>query len=294
MSLCSMTGYGRGEATAKGIRVEVELNTVNRKQLDIRLNLPKVWMSLESRILEMIQESISRGQVSGSVVVHVSEELRAKSLRVNRALASVYVSELRKTAKALKLGDDISATFLLSLPEVVSYSGVEQDVDYVWPVMEKGVKAALAQLMVMRLKEGSALTRDLQRRMKTLESYLNGVKQEAPHVTKRYREALLSRLAKAGVPLDTDDPLVMKDLAVFADRSDITEEITRMESHLKQAGGLFKSREPVGRALDFLAQEMFREINTIGSKANEVRITRHVIEFKTELERIREQVQNIE
>jgi uncharacterized protein (TIGR00255 family) len=113
-------------------------------------------------------------------------------------------------------------------------------------------------------------------------------------VTERYREALRKRLAQAGVTLDATDPVGMKDLALFADRADITEEITRLESHFKQAHALFKSREPVGRTLDFLAQEMFREINTIGSKANEVRITRQVIEFKTELERIREQVQNIE
>jgi len=294
MSLRSMTGYGRGDASAKGLRVEVELNSVNRKQLEVRISLPRAWQSLESRVVELAQEAISRGQVSGSIVVHVSESLRAKSLQVNRALAGVYVAELRKIAKALKLKDDLSASLVLSLPEVVSYSGVDQDVDYVWPVMEKGMKAAIANLLVMRLKEGAALTHDLENRLKKLEAHLDCIRLEAPQVTERYREVLRKRLAQAGVPLDVTDPVLTKDLALFADRSDITEEITRLESHLKQAYVLFKSREPVGRTLDFLAQEMFREINTIGSKANEVRITRQVIEFKTELERIREQVQNIE
>ncbi|MEI6165769.1 MAG: YicC/YloC family endoribonuclease [bacterium] len=294
MSLRSMTGYGRGEASAKGLRVEVELNSVNRKQLEVRISLPRAWQSLESRVVELAQESISRGQVSGSIVVHVSEALRAKSLKVNRALAAVYTAELRKTAKALKLKDDLSASLLLTLPEVVSYSGMDQDVDFVWPVMEKGVKAAMAQLLAMRLKEGAELVHDLEGRLKKLSEHLDGIRQEAPQVTERYREALRKRLAQAGVALDGADPVVMKDLALFADRADITEEITRLESHFKQAHALFKSREPVGRTLDFLAQEMFREINTIGSKANEVRITRLVIEFKTELERIREQVQNIE
>ncbi len=294
MSLRSMTGYGRGNVAAKGLRVEVELNSVNRKQLEVRISLPRAWQSLESRVVELVQESISRGQVSGSIVVHVSETLRAKSLKINRALAEVYAKELRKTAQTLKLKDDLSASLLLTLPEVVSYSGVDQDVDFVWPVIEKGIKAALVQLLAMRLKEGIALVRDLEARLNKLHGYLDCIRQEAPLVTERYREAIRKRLAQAGVTLDVADPVVMKDLALFADRSDITEEITRLESHLKQAHALFKSREPVGRTLDFLAQEMFREINTIGSKANEVRITRQVIEFKTELERIREQVQNIE
>lgn len=294
MSLRSMTGYGRGHAMAKGLRVEVELNSVNRKQLEVRISLPRTWQSLESRVVELVQESISRGQVSGSIVVIVSEELRAKSLKVNKALASVYMTELRKTAKALKLKDDLSASLLLSLPEVVSYAGVDQDIDYVWPVIEKGVKSAITQLLAMRLKEGSELVHDLEARVKKLSAHLDCIRQEAPQVTERYREALRKRLDQAGVTLDGSDPVVMKDLALFADRADITEEVTRLVSHFKQAYALFKSREPVGRTLDFLAQEMFREINTIGSKANEVRITRQVIEFKTELERIREQVQNIE
>ena len=294
MTIRSMTGYGRGDASAKGLHVEVELNSVNRKQLEVRISLPRAWQSLESRIGELVQESISRGQVSGSIVVHISDTLRAKSLKVNRALAAVYMTELRKTAKALKLKDDLSASLLLTLPEVVSYSGVDQDIEFVWPVMQKGVKAALAQLLAMRLKEGAELVHDLESRLKKLSEHLGVIRQEAPQVTERYREALRKRLAQAGVTLDGADPVTMKDLALFADRADITEEITRLESHFKQAHALFTSREPVGRTLDFLAQEMFREINTIGSKANEVRITRQVIEFKTELERIREQVQNIE
>ena len=294
MSLRSMTGYGRGEATAKGLHVEVELNSVNRKQLEVRISLPRAWQSLESRVVELVQESISRGQVSGSVVVQVSEALREKSLKINGALAAVYLTELRKTAKALKLNDDLSASLLLSLPEVVSYSGAEQDVEFVWPVMEKGVKAAIAQLLVMRLKEGVELVRDLEARLKKLIGHLEAIRMEAPRVTERYRDALRKRLSQAGVTLDLADPVVTKDLALFADRSDISEELTRLDSHLKQTHALLKSREPVGRTLDFLSQEMFREINTIGSKANEVRITRQVIEFKTELERIREQVQNIE
>lgn len=294
MALRSMTGYGRGDAAAGGIRVEAELNSVNRKQLEVRLNLPRSLSSLESRTVELIQGSISRGQITGSVAIHVSEKVRQNSLKVDRVLASAYVTELRKTAAALKLEDDLSASLLLELPEVVRYCGADQDADTVWPVLEKALKEALKRLLAMRLKEGAELVADLQKRLKKLVNHLDAIKAEAPHVTVRYREALRKRLAEAGITVSVEDPMMIRELAVFADRSDITEEITRLDSHLKQAYGLFKSSEPAGRTLDFLAQEMFREINTIGSKANEVRITRQVIEFKTELERIREQVQNIE
>ncbi len=294
MTLRSMTGFGRGEAASRGIRVEAELNSVNRKQLEVRMNLPRSLFALESRMVELVQESISRGQVTGGIVIHVSDELRQKSLKIDHVLAASYVAELRKTAKVLKVADDIAASHILTLPGVVSTAGVDQDSDIVWPVIEKSLKAAIRQLLAMRLKEGEALCGDLRRRIAVLETALEGVKAEAPLVTTRYREVLVKRLAQAGVALDVADPQVVKELAIFADRSDITEELTRLESHLDQMLGLLKSKEPAGRTLDFLAQEMFREINTIGSKANEVRITRLVIEFKTELERIREQVQNIE
>jgi uncharacterized protein (TIGR00255 family) len=274
--------------------VEVELSSVNRKQLEVRLNLPRSLASLESRMVERIQESLSRGQVTGGVVVRISEGLRQKSLRVDRHLALAYVNELRRTARALKLTDDLSASLLIGLPEVVSYSGADQDAEHVWPVLQKALRAAIKQLLAMREREGGSLALDLQRRFAKLEGHLDHIRREAPEVTRRYRLALQARLKQAGATLNADDPALLKELAIFADKSDISEEITRLDSHFKQAYGLLKSAEPAGRTLDFLAQEMFREINTIGSKANEVRITNQVIRFKTELERIREQVQNIE
>ncbi len=294
MSLRSMTGYGRGQAAGGGIRVEVELNAVNRKQLEVRLNLPRTLMAVESRVVEQVQKRLSRGQVSGSVSVTVSAGLRKRSLSVDGDLASAYVNELRKMAKTLGLPDDLKAGVLLNFPEVVSYHGADQDVDTVWPVLQKALVQALDQLTAMRAREGGALAADLRRRLGKLTGMLGQIKKEAPGVTKRYRLALDKRLLEAGIKLQANDPQLMKELALFADRSDITEEITRLESHLKQGATLLTSVEPVGRTLDFLAQEMFREINTIGSKANEVRITKVVIRFKTELERVREQVQNVE
>lgn len=294
MALCSMTGYGRGMASSRGISAEAELNSVNRKQLEVRLNLPRPLVSLESRMVELIQQSVSRGQVTGGVVVRISEGLRQRSLCVDRHLAAAYVSELRKTARQLKLADDLSASLLLGLPEVVTYRGAEQDAEHVWPALRTALRGAVRQLVAMRQREGATLAADLRRRLRRLEGYLARIRHEAPSVVRKYRAALRARLGEAGVAVEEKDAQLLKELAVFADKCDISEEITRLESHFKQAYGLFESAEPAGRTLDFLAQEMFREINTIGSKANEVRITNEVIRFKTELERIREQVQNIE
>ncbi len=292
--LRSMTGYGRGQAAGRGLRVDVELNAVNRKQLEVRVNLPRTLMAIESRVVEQVQKRVSRGQVAGGVSVNVSSGLRKRSLSVDGDLAAAYVGELREMARTLGLPDDLKAGVLLSFPEVVSYRGADQDVDYVWPVLKKALLQALDQLTAMREREGAALALDLGARIKKLSGMLAQIRKEAPGVTRRYRMALDKRLREAGVNVPANDPTLMKELALFADRSDISEEITRLESHLKQGVTLLGSPEPVGRTLDFLAQEMFREINTIGSKANEVRITRVVIRFKAELERVREQVQNIE
>ena len=292
--LRSMTGYGRGEATVGGIRVEVELNSVNRKQFDARLNLPRTLTVLESRMLEQIQEAVSRGQISGSVAVHVSGGARQRGIRVDREVAASYLKVLRAAAGHLRLQDDLSASLLLSLPDVLHGSYVEEDAERVWPVASRALRQALNQLVAMRTAEGATLVADLRRRFSKLTASLDRIRRLAPRVKAKYRNALKLRLKGAGFPLQADDPHLLRELALFAERSDISEEITRLGSHLQQAAGLLKGAEPMGRALDFLAQEMFREINTIGSKANDVAITRQVIHFKTELERIREQVQNVE
>lgn len=294
MALCSMTGYGRGEAAAGGVKVSVELGSVNRKQFDVRLNLPRSMVALESAMAETVHGVISRGSVTGTVTVTVAAEKREQGCRVDRPLAAAYVRELRLCAKALGLADDLGASVLVRLPEVVQYHYIEEDVDRLRPVAVTALRRALSALVAMRRREGRALAEDLAGRFRHLAAQLGRIEKAAPEVAARYREALRVKLAGAGLHVAEHDGGVMKDVLLFAERSDVSEEITRLRSHLDQAAGLLRSREPVGRTLDFLAQEMFREINTIGSKANDLAIAKHVIQFKTELERIREQVQNIE
>jgi uncharacterized protein (TIGR00255 family) len=290
-----MTGYGHGEAVQNGVRVDVDLSSVNRKQFDFRLNLPRPLAFLESLFMEVVHESISRGQVNGSVNVTVSEHKRQQGAKVDSHLARAFVKELRKIGAELGLADNLGISLLTQLPEVVQYHYVEEDVTLIRPVCEKALRQALAALVQMREREGAAIVKDMDDRVRKLTVMRLRIAKMAPTVGPRYRKSVLDRLKRAGIAVDVQDNAILKEIALMAERADISEEVTRLESHLKQAHKLLtQSREPVGRSLDFLAQEMFREINTIGAKANDLSISRQVINFKTELERFREQVQNVE
>jgi len=295
MSVMSMTGRGTGTASSRLARVEVELSSVNRKQLDMNVGLPRPFISLESRVQAQIQQAVSRGRITGEIRVTRTEIGPVSGLKVNERLARTQLQELRATARKLKLPDDLTASVLMSLPGVVTFEKEAGRPEFLWPLMEKALASALSRLQGMRRKEGAALRRDIQVRLKILRSLTASIGHRAPAVAVVYRENLQKRIRAAlpGADLAEDERL-LKEVALFADRSDITEEQVRLDSHLKQAGSLLKTGGVIGRPLEFLIQEMGREINTIGSKANDGEITRQVIAFKAELERIREQIQNIE
>jgi uncharacterized protein (TIGR00255 family) len=281
-------------ASSNGVKVEVELSSVNRKQMDVSVSLPRSLTALEPLVYEEIHNSLSRGRITGEVVIRLSTQARRKAVCVDDALAETYLSELRKAAKRLKLKDDFSGSLLLNLPDVLRYEQPIDAAEKAWPMVSKALKAALKALIQMRTREGSALQKDLEQRFGKISAALERIKKQAPSVTEHYREKLQARLNTAGFTVESSDERMLRELALFADRSDITEEVTRFDSHIKQARQLMQSPEPVGRSLDFLAQEMFREVNTMGSKANDSGILKDVVGLKAELERIREQVQNIE
>lgn len=293
MALKSMTGFGEGAASAEGIRVSVELSSVNRKQLDINVNLPRNLVTLDAQVQSKIREEFSRGRVSGIIRVEAADG-SAGSVKVDDKLAAEYVEGIRNTAKKLKLEDDLGSEMISRLPGVLTVEQADMDSDHVSSVLDLALTKALKGLAKMRGAEGKALEKDLRERLALLEGYTKEIRTLAPTVTASYREKLFQRLEEAGLDDLASDERIVKEVALFADRCDISEELTRLKSHLAQARKLLRSGEPVGRTLDFLCQELFREINTTGSKANEVEITRQVVAFKTELERIREQVQNIE
>ena len=291
----SMTGRGAGAAAGRLGRVEVELSSVNRKQLDIDVGLPRFLASFEARVQARIQARLSRGRVTGEIRVTWGAAAQVAGARVDLGLARAQVAALRATAGKLGLPDDLKASALLALPGIVTVAHGERDLEALWPVAEKALDAALAKLQAMRRQEGAALGRDLRTRLVTLRRLAAEIGARAPGVAETYRANLRQRIAEALPETDlAGDERLLKEVALFADKVDITEELVRLASHLDQAGGLLRAGGVVGRTLDFLVQEMGREINTIGSKANDGEITRRVVAFKTGLEQIREQVQNIE
>lgn len=295
MNLKSMTGRGTGAAAGRCARVEAELSSVNRKQLDVNVVLPRGLAAFESQVQSMIGRALSRGRIVGEIRVTWTPSAQAAGVKVDAGLARAQIAALRAAAKKLGLPDDWKASALLALPEVVGFAHRPADQAALWPLAAKALSAALAGLQNMRRKEGAALGRDLRARLQELRKLAAKIKARAPGVAAAYRARLRQRIAAAlpGADLATDERL-LKEIALFADKADITEELVRLDSHLDQAAGLLRTGGVVGRALDFLVQEIGREINTIGAKANDGAIVRQVIAFKAGLERIREQVQNIE
>jgi uncharacterized protein (TIGR00255 family) len=291
----SMTGYGRGECAQDGFKITVELGAVNRRQSEISVNLPRELEMLEAQVRDVINAKIARGRVTARINVHAAEGKLSARNHLNVPLAKAYATELGKLAKQLKLSGAVTLDQIVRAPGVFQTDDELVEAETVWPVAEKAIKQALAALVKMREREGAHLAEDLTARIGIMAKCVERVQQQAPQTAENYRNNLLERIKSAGIEnIAPDDERLLKEIVVFADRSDISEELTRLQSHFKQFDDCRKSKEPVGRTLDFLAQEMNREINTIGSKANDALISREVVTLKTELERFREQVQNVE
>jgi uncharacterized protein (TIGR00255 family) len=289
----SMTGYGRGEVDHNGAKFSVELNSVNRKQSDIVVNLPRDLNELEPRIRQTINEKVSRGRTNVVIALH-SGENSTRSLALDTALARSYHEAMRALQKELSAPGEITIGTILQAPGVMRLPEENIDANKVWPAVERALTTALAELIRMRESEGKHLAKDLIHRLKTVRAELKEIRALYPVVVKRYREAMLERINKAGLDIPIDDERLLKEISFFADRSDISEELTRLESHLAQFAHHLRKNEPVGRTLEFITQEIFRELNTLGAKSNDACISQHVVACKAELEKIREQIQNLE
>ena len=287
-----MTGYGRGTATLDGRQVAVELSSVNRKQAEISLSLPRALVELEPRVRDEINAHISRGRLTVAVGLHAKKSSHRGEINV--AVARAYREELEALRKLLKLEGEITLDQVLRGAGVMTSDEIEVDVEPAWTAVRKALKTALEQFVKMRQKEGEALAADLRKRTLAIQKNVKTISVLAPKVMEHHRGSLLERAAKAGLEIENSDERLLKEIVFFADRSDISEEVTRLRSHLDQFFAQLGKDEPVGRTLDFLLQEMFRETNTIGNKANFLAISQIVVVMKTELEKLREQVQNIE
>lgn len=291
----SMTGYGRGECSQDGFKITVELSSVNRKQAEISCNLPRELELLEGQIRDVLNRAVARGRVTVRVSFHTARGGDSARMHLNTELARDYAKELAALAKQLKLKGSVTLDQLVRAPGVFQTDEDLAGEEDFWPAVETALNKALAALLKMRAREGAHLSKDLVNRMGIMRGAVDHVKKNAPLVAERYRTALLERIKAAGLEnIKPDDERLLKEVVLFADRSDISEELTRLQSHFQQFDELTKANEPIGRTLDFLAQEINREVNTIGSKANHALISREVVTLKAELEKFREQAMNVE
>lgn len=289
-----MTGFGQGFAQGHGLRVEVEISSVNRKQLDVLVNLPRPLAALEPWVVEKISHAMSRGRVQVQVSLQTTRGAAATEVRIDDRLAAASLKEMRRVAKKLGIADDITLSDLLRIHGVMVLHEAGEDVDAVRPAIEKALDRAMRAFALMRKREGEALAKDFLKRIDVMTALTVRIGRRAPALADQYRATLRERIRTLAGAVAISDERIEKEVVMFADRADISEELTRLQSHLQQARGMLRQKEPAGRSLDFLAQEMFREINTIGSKAADATISAVVVQFKAELERLREQAQNIE
>ncbi len=291
----SMTGYGCGDGAHNGSKITVEISSVNRKQGEISLSLPRDLEALDPRIRDEINHRVSRGRVNVRVTLSGAPRSARSRARIDSALAKHYVREYRQLATELKLSMDIGLDIILRAPGVQQLDETPVAAEDFWPALQRSVGVALEKLLAMRTREGRHLARELNQRVTLMRRATARIQTRVPAVTQRYREQLLDRAKQAGLALTPEDrERLLREVVIFAERSDITEELTRLQSHFQQFDDCLKSTAAVGRTLDFLSQEMNREINTIGSKANDADISRLVVTMKSELERFREQLQNVE
>lgn len=289
----SMTGFGRGAAATSAWHATVEISTVNRKQAEVVVQAPRELLELESAIRKAVLGVVARGRVQVSVNLERAAGAAA-AIQVDAALARAF------HAAFIELGKTVGQTLLpttadyLRQPGILTIGSGAINPAEAWLAIEPALHAALTGLAAMRKSEGDHLKADFLARLDTLGGFAGKIACAAPARPVRQRELLAKRLCEAGLDLDLADERVVKELALFADRCDVSEELTRLDSHCARFREYLDAGEAPGRALDFLCQEMFREFNTIGSKANDAGIAQTIVEAKTELEKIREQVQNLE
>ncbi len=288
----SMTGFGRAERSSDGISVSLQVSSVNRKNLEVVCSLPKEFQHLERKVVEKTRTRAGRGRFQFSV--DIRDERSASAGLPSDEHIDAGIARLKSILERHGAPPTVDARAIVELAKLIDTGDSELPEELVESLLMQGVEAALEGLIAMREQEGAALKQDLETRCRTMVDTVAAIKRIAPEMVVKYRENLHARLGQSGLDIDLDDERVLKEIALYSDRSDLSEEITRLESHFQQFGELLKKDEPVGRSIEFLVQEIAREINTTGSKSCSIEISKHALAMKNELERIREQVANVE
>lgn len=289
-----MTGFGRGESIDGAYSFSVEIRSVNHRYNDIIVKMPKHINYLEEKIKAYIKGKINRGRVEVNICFEYIDDA-ALDVKVDIPLAKAYRDALDKLADELNIEDDVNLGNLLNFPDIIKTERKDLNEDKIWNCLRFAIEEALNGVMDMRVKEGLVLKSDLETQLNSMYDIINKIEDRSSLVVIEYKNKLESRIKEIlDIDCNIDEERLAYEVAFFADRSDINEEIIRLKSHIKQFLNSLTEKEPVGRKLDFIIQEMNREINTIGSKANDVLISNHVVAIKSQLEKMREQVQNIE
>lgn len=293
--LLSMTGFGEAQRQRDAIAAAVEVRTINNRYFKLTFRSGERYSALEPQIEALVRQHIKRGTVQ--VSLRVDRARAGDEFQLNAAALESYRRQLEKLSNSWQHAEPIRLEALLNLPGVIQETAASTaDIQSNWPLIKETLEAAMQNMARMRQEEGAAMTSDLSANCRLIASELEGVEGRAPQVSDGYRTRLSERLNKilAEYQVSLQPADLVREISIYAERSDISEEIVRLRSHLDQFASIMSLEESSGRKLDFLTQEMFREANTIGSKANDVQIARHVIEIKGAIERIREMIQNVE
>lgn len=289
----SMTGFGSGAAEEAGLKVRVEIRALNHRFLEINVRLPRPYLMLE----EKVRQSISRVVFRGHLDVFISleqEKAKKRQIKVDKELAIAYYDYLKEIAQYLDIPADIGLRDLMALPGTLELVEEEDDPESIWPVVARALEEGLNQLVAARSREGERLVADLKSRVRRLESYVEEIDSLREAVVAAYRQRLQARVQELLGPNAADSERLLEEVVLYAERSDVTEEVVRLRSHLAEMLASLEVQGPVGRKLDFLVQEVHREFGTLGAKAAGSSISRLVVACKEEVEKIREQVQNLE
>lgn len=289
----SMTGFGRAEASDENRKITIEVKAVNHRYLDVNMKMPKKLSMFESAIRNVLKEYAERGKVDIFITYEDFTELNY-SVKYNREIAKAYVDFINEIAQEFSLDNDLKATSLSRYPEVLSLEEQEVDEEELWAYVEKALRSALEMFVAARVKEGENLKNDIILKLDNMLTNVDFIEQRAPEIIKEYHEKLACKVSEYLSDSSIDESRILTEVTLFTDKICIDEEIVRLKSHVQATKDALDAGGSLGRKLDFIAQEMNREANTILSKANDLKTSNQAIDLKTDIEKIREQIQNIE
>jgi uncharacterized protein (TIGR00255 family) len=288
----SMTGFGRGEYTQDNITFSIEVRTVNHRYTDISVRMPRLVSSLEEKVREYVNTKVSRGKID--IYINYNSFGRDAQVKLDNNLAFAYVDALNQLKAQFNIKDDINLSLLTRFSDILKIETAEADLDELWLILKEALDIAFTSLVEMRKREGERLYQDIMLKLDSVTSLVAIIKSKSVSIVDEYKSKLYERIKELTKEIHLDENRLLMEVAVFADKSSIDEEIVRLESHIQEFKKTMQLKASAGKKLDFILQEMNREINTIGSKSGDINIVNNVIGLKTDIEKVREQIQNIE